>query len=451
MTKLLHFLSLFIIATIPVPFAAVQPWVWSIYSLLMIIVFVLGLWTLRRPHPINSPFQTIALGVFFIWSLILVVPFPPGLLPILSPMRAEALANAWKLTGDVPIWQSISYAPTDATAWWIFLLSLTLFFVVVRHLCEDRKLLKRIITVMIMIGLAESIYGLVQALVPSMGVLWVDYIQTYLGSARGTFINRNNFAGFVEMIWPLALGLTLSMTGRVHSLKMILHSDKLNRQALMAMCIIVFLLTLILTRSRGGIISGMAGVLIFFILARQGMQNRSTQIKILLSGIVGLLIVYTLIIGIGPVIDRFFTLASDGSSRINIWRDSLQIIRDHPLGIGLHNYADVIEIYNQRGTHEKTIGYAHNDYLQLLIETGWVGFVSLIGAMVAFLIRCTQRIGRLNFRKDPLRFYVAVGAFSGITSIAVHSLFDFNLQIPANCVYFVVLMAILSACTQQEP
>ena len=65
----------------------------------------------------------------------------------------------------------------------------------------------------------EAVYGLIQALVPSMGVLWVDYVQAYLGTARGTFINRNNFAGFIEMIWPLALGVTLAMTGRVHSLK----------------------------------------------------------------------------------------------------------------------------------------------------------------------------------------------------------------------------------------
>jgi hypothetical protein len=46
---------------------------------------------------------------------------------------------------------------------------------------------------------------------------------------------------------------------------------------------------------------------------------------------------------------------------------------------------------------------------------------------------------------------MAVGAFSGIASIGVHSLFDFNLQIPANCVYFVVLMAILNACTHHRP
>ncbi len=64
---------------------------------------------------------------------------------------------------------------------------------------------------MIALAVLEAIYGLIQALIPSLGVLWVDYIKNYLGDARGTFINRNHFAGFIEMVWPLALGYTLAM------------------------------------------------------------------------------------------------------------------------------------------------------------------------------------------------------------------------------------------------
>jgi hypothetical protein len=60
---------------------------------------------------------------------------------------------------------------------------------------------------------------------------------------------------------------------------------------------------------------------------------------------------------------------------------------------------------------------------------------------------CARRIKQLDVQRDPLRFFLAVGAFSGLISMTVHSLFDFNLQIPANCLYFVVLMAVLSACT----
>jgi hypothetical protein len=56
----------------------------------------------------------------------------------------------------------------------------------------------------------------------------------------------------------------------------------------------------------------------------------------------------------------------------------------------------------------------------------------------------------MNPQKDPMRFFLAVGAFSGLISLAFHSFFDFNLQIPANCVYFITLMAILCACCGRE-
>ncbi|WP_419659018.1 putative O-antigen polymerase [Desulfosarcina variabilis str. Montpellier] len=438
----------FIISTVPIPFAAVQPWVWSFYAMLMIIAFITGVGIKGHPADSHNKYAKMGMAVFFIWALFLCMPIPFSLLSILSPVRAEKLAKAWELIGSVASYQAISYSQQDALAWWTFLLSLMLFYLVIRKLCEDKKTLKQIVVIMIAIGLVESFYGIVQALIPSMGVLWVDYIQAYLGSARGTFINRNNFAGFLEMVWPLALGLTLSMTGRIHSIKMVLHSDRLNRQALMALCIIVFLLTLILTRSRAGILCGMVGFIAFFLMARPGMRKKSKQFQVMLGGIVLFLAIYTMIIDIRPVIQRFFTIASDGSSRLNIWRDSLMIIRDHPLGIGLYNYGNVIEIYNQTGPYNKTIGYAHNDYLQLLIETGWIGFLALAGAMLFFLANAVRRIRDINFRKDPFRFYLAVGAFSGIASIGVHCLFDFNLQIPANCVYFVVLLAILNACTQ---
>ena len=133
-------------------------------------------------------------------------------------------------------------------------------------------------------------------------------------------------------------------------------------------------------------------------------------------------------------------------SRLSIWRDSLPIIKDHPLGIGLRNYEKVFPVYNISNLSDKLVDHAHNDYLQLLIETGWIGFIALMTGFFAFMWKSLSRIKRLEPQKDPMRFFLAAGAFSGLISLACHSFFDFNLQIPANCVYFVTLMAILCSC-----
>lgn len=448
MTTIIHIISLLIIGTIPIIFASVQPWVWSAYCLSMIVAFILHIWSRINQSPLSRiNWQQFTVILFFGLTLMLCLPFPYQAIAWLSPARAELLSQAWALTGDSPAWRTLSYLPGAAFGWWGFLLSLGLFYRVVSDLCADRKMLKSLVFVMIGVGLLEAVYGLIQALVPSMGVLWVDYIQAYIGTSRGTFINRNNFAGFIEMIWPLALGITLAMAGRTHSLKSALGSESLNRQALMALGIIVLLLALIFTRSRGGIISGMAGFLTFSILARKGMKGVARQTRVLLGGIIVLLGVYILTIGIGPVTHRFLSIGSDGSSRLEIWRDSLPIVRAHPLGIGLGNYENVFAVYNRSTSSDQTVIYAHNDYLQLLVEAGWAGFMVLMTGFLIFLVKHLRRINQLDCRRDPLKFYLAVGAFSGLVSMTVHSFFDFNLQIPANCLYFVVLMAVLSACT----
>jgi O-antigen ligase len=147
---------------------------------------------------------------------------------------------------------------------------------------------------------------------------------------------------------------------------------------------------------------------------------------------------------------RFLALPGDSHSRMEIWRDSLAMIKDHPQGIGLRNYGNVFPVYNRSLASDKTVDHAHNDYLQLLIETGWIGFIAMAGAFLTFLVKSARRIKKLDCNRDPLRFYLAVGAFSGLISMSVHSLVDFNLQIPANCLYFVVLMAVLCATGAQS-
>jgi len=442
-------ITVFTIVTIPFLFAAVQPWVWSIYGLLMMVGFILQLWASADRVVFHDDRLLISnYAIFMLWTIVLCLPLPFKLVSILSPKRSELLITAATLIDlSTPVWGTFSYVPRIALSWWVFLLSLGLFFIVVRQLCAQRKILQNLVYFIIGVGLFEALYGMIQSLVPSMGVLWVDYIPEYMGTARGTFINRNNFAGFLEMIWPLALGITLAQTGRVKSLREALGSDRLNRQALMALGIIVLLLALLLTRSRAGIASGMVGFFVFTFTARAGMRTFARHSRILLGGIVVLVCLYAFSIGVTPILERFLAIRGDASSRMEIWQDSLAMVTDHPMGIGLRNFENVFKLYNHSMITDKSVVFAHNDYLQLLIESGWIGFLALGGAFLVFLGKRARQIRRYDYRRDPFRFYLAVGAFSGLISIAVHSLFDFNMQIPANCLYFVVLMAILNACT----
>jgi len=129
----------------------------------------------------------------------------------------------------------------------------------------------------------------------------------------------------------------------------------------------------------------------------------------------------------------------------------MAVCKDHPFGTGLATFKQVFQVYNTYDFGDRIVYYAHNDYLQLLVETGWIGFLALVSGFYIFLIRSFRRVKQIKLQDDPFRFFMAIGALSGLVSIAFHSFFDFNLQIPANCVYFVMLLGIVDITLWQNP
>ena len=438
----------FVIATIPLLFAAVQPWIWSVYSVLIFATFLLIFWqgnnqTLRASNKI----LIFTVGLFFIITLIQHLPLPAYILSLLSPFHHEVLSTTSGLINHPRSWQALSYSPLNSFSWWIFILSAFLFFFVLKYFFDSRRSLKALIMIMIGLAILEAIYGLIQALIPSLGVLWVDYIPNYLGTARGTFINRNHFAGFIEMIWPLAFGYTLALgfRGKEVNIRKLLASDRLNKQLLLAFGMVVMLLALLLSRSRAGITGAFIGFLTFVLLSRSAHKRLPRGFWIMGGAMVGLILLYGIKIGFDPIIERFLLIA-DGDSRLSIWRDSLVIVKDHPLGIGMGNFKHVFPVYNVSNISDTRFFYAHNDYLHLLVEAGIPGFLALVSGFFIFLGKSFKKVKQVKSHHDPLRFFLAVGALSGLVSLAFHSFFDFNLHMPANLIYFVTLIAIVHSC-----
>jgi hypothetical protein len=431
-----YIIVIFVIGTIPLLFAAVQPWVWPIYSLLIIASFLLILWQDQNQRSwMSNKIAIFTLVTFFLITLCQYLPLPAYLLSLLSPFRYESLSTSNRLLGDSLSWQSLSYSPLVSFAWWTFLISASMFFFVLKYFCRSRRSIKLLIQLMIALAILEAIYGLIQALIPSLGVLWVDYIEVGLGNARGTFINRNHFAGFIEMVWPVALGYTLALgyRGKEINLRKLLASDRLNKQILIMLGIVLMLLALLLSRSRAGITSAFIGFLTFSLLTRFAHKRLPRGFWIVGGAIVFLIFLYGIKIGFDPIIERFLKIGGRigaGDSRLDIWMDSLVILKDHPLGIGLGNFKNVFPVYN----------------LSNMSETRYI----LISGFFIFLGKSFSKIKQMKSHHDPLRFFVAVGALSGLVSIAFHSFFDFNLHMPANLIYFVTLMAIVHSCAWRE-
>jgi O-antigen ligase len=120
-------------------------------------------------------------------------------------------------------------------------------------------------------------------------------------------------------------------------------------------------------------------------------------------------------------------LTSDG--RTGLWAETIPLIRAYPVfGCGLGGYETAFSKFKVSGVLV-TDDFVHNDYIQLLAELGLVGFV--IGVALAFSVVRIAVHGALK-SSDPEARYMAVACVGALSTIALHSLADFNLYIPAN-------------------
>ncbi|MDD2605201.1 MAG: O-antigen ligase family protein, partial [Desulfobacteraceae bacterium] len=406
--------------------------------------------------PLTSDFGPRSSGLwwaaagFLALTMLACLPLPEGLAALLSPTRVDWVRQSRELLEAAPGAVAISYAPAQSLAWWGFWLALALLFAALSRHLADRRFLTGTLWLLLAVAVAEAFYGILQALVPNLGVLWVTHIKAGMGNARGTYINRNHFAGFIEMLLPLLLGFALSRV-RWHgrpSFRRLLHSERLHQHLLMALALVLMALALLFSKSRAGITGLFIGLFIFFSLVRDSSHDMPRGVWWMSGFFVALTLIYGWHIGYGPIIERFLAL-DQNISRLDYWRDSLPMIAAHPWGIGPAAFDRVFPLYNvSMATDAREAVYLHNDVLQLLVEVGWAGFALIVGAFGLFMTKMLRRIRRMNAADDPQSFFLAAGAFAGLASLSFHSFFDFNLQIPANAVYFIMLMAVVRVASR---
>lgn len=296
-----------VIASIPLLFGAVEPSVWTVYAGVMTCLF-LAAWRQKKVDWsfAFNPLWIGSIGIFLAVTLAQVLPLPKVMMAVASPFRHDVLARAAELTdGNVSArWSALSYEWRPALAWWVFLLEAALFARVFQAYAHRSKNLVIVVSVMLGVALFEAVYGLMQALIPTLGVLWAG-TRAYLGDARGTFINRNHFAGFVEMVWPLGLGLILALAHvwrrgdhvvaarGMKRLKNFLTSDHIGIQLFVWAALLFILLALLFSKSRAGITGAFIGFAVFVFLVHVGGRRFSWPAWAAMGLGFGFLMVYT--------------------------------------------------------------------------------------------------------------------------------------------------------------
>jgi O-antigen ligase len=456
--ELLLFLSL---GFAVVAFGANPDWARHIFC--MLVFFTGAFIILTAPTiPAGRSFRRSAaiLAVLMALPILQVVPLPQAVQQALSPVHAammRRLAQTGILEGSLAH-LTASIHPFGTLEQYAVVLAAGLLFFVGRRLFLDAGSLRRMAWFFLGIGVLESLYGLFQYL----GKIPHPFLQPGLEQAAvasGTYVNRNHFAGVLEMVFPVVIALayahflvrihpdTQRTRGRVRAF--LTHPD------MPLFCLLLFAgvwicLGIIFSMSRTGITSMLATTLFLALLL--GIRHSRRRIQLL--GLVFLLAVagYAGYIGMEEVLHRFEQLLQEDvvlrEGRVEVWRDSITMIRDFPLtGVGLGNYRHAFHKYNQV-PRNVIYDHAHNDYLEFISEWGIPAGLLLIGSVLVIFGRGVRAFFRVE--ENPVLQAMLLGATGGIFSLLLHSLTDFNLQIPANLALFTLLLAATAAMVEKE-
>ena len=345
----------------------------------------------------------------------------------LLPLRSGGLIN------------TLSLDPNNTKLVVVQLTSLLVYFAATLVFVDTPHRLRVLVRTIMVFGFLLAIFGLTQSFTSPTKVYWIRELNQ--STAFGPFINRHHFAGYMELTISLPLGLLLA--GSIDKEKRLLY---LFIAGLMGVA-------LVMTASRGGIISLVAEIVFLVIVTaiwrRQSERKRvrssrlkSVATRVALAGalIVGLFM-GVILLGGEFSLSRFIdTVNTDDptTGRAHFWSVTLDMIKANPVvGTGLGAYGVIYTRYDTRSGLYR-LEQAHNDYLQVFSDAGVVGGV-LAFAFVAMLF--WRGFGRAKSR-DDFRRGVALAALGGCFAVLIHSFFDFTLHTTSNALLFLVLAAL---------
>lgn len=343
------------------------------------------------------------------------IPLPLLVLNVISPVRAQDVANLGTVMA-APQLAALSINPVATVPYLVNIAACTVAFLLVRDICWGSHWHRRWAPVIpvIAIGAIEAGLGLMQA---ANGA-----------EMHGTYPNKNNFAGLLDMVLPIAVASGIALLGVSNRREPARVVRTLAGVAVLSIAVLIGTAA-ISSLSKGGFAASMCGLFAMGALALFTTLH-GTKKWISVAGLGALCLLLLLLLPSDRLVSAFGELITDatGEGRWPVWRDTLQVLKDYPLfGCGLGNYGTAF-LKHQTASIGWAVTFAHNDYLQLASELGVVGFAIFIALMLSIVAKAIRAAIHAHDWDTRVLSWGWVGA---IAAIAVHSLVDFNMYIPA--------------------
>lgn len=385
----------------------------------VIITITAILWAfdgfLSGKFKVNKTLLQIPLIAIIIFGFVQIIPF-------------GSLAETAGVSG-IP--RTISLDPFATQTSTFHFIALLIFFSVLTAMIDSAKRLQKIVTLITIFGFVFAFFAILQSFLSPTKIYGI--YESRFGSPFGSFVNRHNFAAYMEMALSVPLGLIF--VGGINKDKRLLY---LTAIALMGVA-------LLLSGSRGGLIALLAEVIFLIIITTKTRNFKQIALKVgLVAILITAIIAGSIFVGGDTSLTRFAETAATENfttDRTHIWSVTLNVIKNNLLfGAGLGGFGVAYTAFDTYSGLER-VEQAHNDYLQVLADAGIVGL--FIGGLFLFLL---FKIGLKNIKVHNIfRRGVVVGALAGCFAILVHSIFDFVLHTTAISILFLTLISLIVA------
>lgn len=370
------------------------------------------------------------------------MPLPAFLVSIVSPHRLSFIAQS-SLGGTTPRFLPLSLDTGATVHGWLATLAAFLTFWTARGTFAKGGQ-RSLVTALAWVGVAFVLIAFAQS--GSGTHLVYGFWQPRDAGARpfGPFVNRNHAGTWSVLALFLCFGClqwrrAVSSPSRGWSWRARLVHALDGRTLILTLATLLLTVSVAAGASRSAMTAlAAAALFVAFVAPRQRSRGRSS----LWTAAIALSAAFAVIAyaDLDRLISRVDETRSLGlNQRVAIWRDTLRIVRDFPLaGVGAGNFADAMRVY-QTGDRTYFWNEAHNEYLQVAAEGGLL----LIAPVVIALTALTRAGWRACTRHGDQQRWMRLGAAASLVAVAVQSIWETGLTLPANAMLAAVAAAIL--------
>jgi putative inorganic carbon (HCO3(-)) transporter len=312
------------------------------------------------------------------------------------------------------------------------LASYVCFYYVVIDWAQTEDHTQTLLKVLMVSTIAVSLFGIWQALTGGYSGIYdvlypvqdeIAQIPAWEGRITSFLEHYNGLAAYINLVVPFCLAFAF-------------HGSDPALRTLSKWCLALAVIALLLTQSRGGLLSFVAILIVYACLSAPDPKTRMRRVAVVL--------VLSLLAGAAAgfffqrlgEIDDFTTV-----SRLAIWGAAFTVFARSPiLGIGFGNLRGLMG--GLLNLPEGWTGDAHNLCLELLSETGLTGFM-VFGILIVYALRASLR----QFRNAQNEFGRAIGlaVCAAICGVLVHGTVDYVFHTtPQVTALFFLLLGLLS-------